>query len=71
MEYNFFDLENGLKVTSSVEEVEKVDVKINITPEKYLESITEEDLQKSYEFHEKINEHHAKAISEAYNYVVF
>jgi hypothetical protein len=36
-----------------------------------LSSITEEKLQKSQEFHNKIDEHHAKAINEAYNYVVF
>ena len=71
MEYDFFDLENGLKVASSIEEVDQVDVEINITPEEYLSSITEEKLQKSQEFHNKIDEHHAKAISEAYNYVVF
>ena len=69
MEYDFFDLENGLKVTSSKEE--DIDVEIEITPEELLLPITEEQLQKSYEFHEKINEYHAKAISGAYKYVVF
>jgi len=71
MEYDFFDLENGLKFSSSSEKIEEVDIKISITPQEYLSSITEEQLQKSYEFHKKINEYHAKAISEAYTYVVF
>ena len=69
MEYDFFDLENGLRVTSSKEE--DIDVEVEITSKDLLSSITEEQLQKSYEFHEKINEYHAKAISGAYNYVVF
>ena len=56
MEYDFFDLENGLKFSSSSEKIEEVDIKISITPQEYLSSITEEQLQKSYEFHKKINE---------------
>jgi len=71
MEYDFFDLDNGLKFTSS-KKIKKNNIKIKkITPKEYLSSITEKQLQKSYKFHEKINECHAKAISEAYNYVVF
>ena len=68
IEYDFFDLENGLRVISSKEE--DIDVEVEITSKDLLSSITEEQLQKSYKFHEKINEYHAKAIESAYSYVV-
>jgi hypothetical protein len=71
MKYDLLDFNVVLEEKVNEDNNEIEDVEINITSEEYLSSITEEQLERSYEFNERINEHLAKAISDAYNYVVF
>ena len=71
MEYDILDLDTVLKYCETDNSFKNHDIEINITPEQYLDSITEEKLEKAEKFSMEMDEERAKAISEAFSYVVF
>jgi hypothetical protein len=71
MEYDILDLDTVLKYSETDNSFKNHDIEINITPEQYLDSITEEKLEKAEKFSMEMDEERAKAISEAFSYVVF